>query len=207
MNAHPPSRGVLNPQEVSILLKEELSLELGIATAGYFDPDRDDAGLGRSHRIYGEAYRIAAGNGGDFVMIDGDRHRLQQSGWSDRDIRTVGLILKHYCSDDTAAIEDRLRAMGLTPTPPLVRQARVQILRARAEAQDRAATFPAVEASSPFDPVGDLLTMFSKRVLPAGNVAVTQSLALGSSVAGAAQCPFISNDRRKLRADSVQSGS
>ena len=199
MNTHPASRGVLTPQEISSLLKEELSLELGIATAGYFDPDRDDAALARSHRIYGEAYRIAAGNGGDFAMIEGDRHRLQQDGWSERDIRTVGLVLKHYCSDDDTAIEARLRAMGLTPTPPLLRQARVQILRARAEAQDRASTFPTAEANSPFDPVGELLAMSGKRTLPVGQVAVTQLQPMGfPSEEGAAVCPFISNDRRKL---------
>lgn len=132
-------------------------------------------------------------------MIERDQKRLQQSGWSERDIRTVGLILKHYCSDDGATIEAKLRAMGLTPTPPLLRQARVQIRRARAEAQGPAATFLAAEAHSPFDPVGQLLAMSSKRTLPIGQVAVDPLPPMGSpSEAGAAVCPFISNDRRRL---------
>ncbi|MCY7398230.1 MAG: hypothetical protein LH466_05255, partial [Sphingomonas bacterium] len=136
MNAHPPGRGVLTPQEVSILLKEELSLELGLATAGYFDPDRDDAGLARSHRIFGEAYRIAAANGGEGTMTDNDRSRLKRDGWSIRDLRSVTLSLKCYCSNEEADIGRRLTDMGLSSTQPLIRQARIQLLRARAEAQD-----------------------------------------------------------------------
>jgi len=197
MNAHPPSRGVLTPQEISTLLKEELSLELGVATAGYFDPDRDDAGLARSHRIYGEAYRIAAANGGECTMTDIARSRLKRDGWSIRDIRSVTLILKCYCSDEAADIGRRLTDMGLSPTQPLVRQARIQLLRARAEAQDRAAMFAVVEANAPFDPVGELLAMPRMQTSVSETVALSASLSMASSITtGTAGCPFVNNDCR-----------
>ena len=189
---HPPGRGVLTPREISTLLTEELSFELSLATAGYFDPDRNDAELARSHRIYGEAYRTAAKNGGECFMAEEDQRRLEAASWTERDIRAVSLILKHYCSAEGADIERRLLSMGLSPTPALVSQARVHLLRARAEAQDRAAMFPAVETDHPFDPLAELMAMTSARS-PIPPVALSKRPKEENT-----NCPFISNDRRKL---------
>ena len=189
---HPPGRGVLTPQEISTLLSEELSLELGLATAGYFDPDRNDAELARSHRIYGEAFRIAAKNGGECFMAEEDQLKLEAASWTERDIRAVSLILKHYCSAEGADIERRLLSMGLSPTSALVSQARVHLLRARAEAQDRAAMFTAVETDHPFDPLAQLMAMTSARP-PIPPAALSKRPEEENT-----NCPFISNDRRNL---------
>ena len=201
VNEHPPGRGVLTPQEISILLKEELSLELGLATAGYFEADRDDVELARSHRIYSAAYRIAARNGGEREVSDEERRRLKEASWAVRDIRAVELILKYYCSAEEGEIERRLRNLSLKPSPSLVRQARVQLLRARAEAQDRAALFPAIESEAQFDPVDHLLNMKSARSAPIQQIASPEvPRAEPTPDRENADCPFVSNDRRNLSA-------
>lgn len=198
MTYQPAGRGVLTAQEVSILMKEELSLELGLATAGYFDADRDDATMARSHRIYGEAYRIAADNQGDFRLPAGDRKRLAEADWPARDIEAVRIVLTYYCSSATAEIEQRLRDLGLTPTAGLVAQARLHLLRARAEGQDRAAAFPLLEASGVFDPLGALLQNSTAKP-PMAPAALTTVMVGASPVADSAgTCPFISNDQRRL---------
>jgi hypothetical protein len=152
------TRGYLTAGEAVAIFKRGLDDELGLATAGQFDAAGDDD-VERTARVMGAAYRIAARLDPDVEALPADLLVAHTGGFADADRRAVVLMLKALAPQRAARVDATmaLAAIGAPITPTTIRDARVQILLAKAEAQDRAALIAHPDAVLTGDPVARLL--------------------------------------------------
>ncbi len=140
MQAH-GNRGFLKAGELAAIFRAGLETELGLATSALLDLDRDSAVDQRTARVIEATYRIAACIPAEAKTIDWSLLVEHTPTFDERDRRAVALMLRaiepHRIAHDEANM--LLLEAGAPVTETTVRDARVQLLRARAEAQARMA--------------------------------------------------------------------
>lgn len=134
------TRGYMTAGEVAAVFRRGLDDELGLATARRIDPDGDDE---RTARVMQAAYRIAARLDPEAETMAADLLETHTSGFSADDRRAVLLMLKALAPQRSARLDaaTMLADIGAPVTGTTLRDARVQILLGRAEAQARAGLF------------------------------------------------------------------
>jgi len=149
----------MTASEAVAVFRRGLDDELGLATAGRFD-DNDSAGDERTARVFEAMYRVAARLDPEAEAVPLEALEAHTGGFSDVDRRAVALMLKALNPQRTAGSEAliALQAVGAPANVATVRDARVQILLAKAEAHTRAALLMSPDvASTAGDPVSRLL--------------------------------------------------
>lgn len=150
------TRGYMTASEAVAIFKRGLDEELGLATTHRIDPDADDE---RTARVLAAAYRIAARLDPDAETMTADMLEAHTEGFSDIDRRAVLLMLKALAPQRAARTDAAamLAAAGAPVTGTTIRDARVQILLARAEAQERAGLFNHSTIATTGNPLAGLL--------------------------------------------------
>ena len=131
------SSGYLTATQAVAVFRIALNEELGLATAGRFDAEAENA---RTHRVFEAMYRIAARLDPDATKVSADLLAAHSQGLSETDRRAVVLMLKAVAPQLSARSEAE-QALTLISAPVnlvTIRDASVQILLAKAEAQARA---------------------------------------------------------------------
>lgn len=132
------SRGFLTASEAVAVFRGALNEELGLATAGLFEAEACDD---RTPRVLEAVYRIAARLVPDATTVSADLLEAHSQGFSDADHRAVLLMLKAIAPQLSARSDaaEALTSIGAPASDATIRDAGVQILPARAEAQACAA--------------------------------------------------------------------
>ncbi|MDR6115796.1 MULTISPECIES: DUF6538 domain-containing protein [unclassified Sphingomonas] len=153
------SRGFLQAQELTRIFRAGLDEELGLAMASHFDAPDALEGNRRTLRVLEAAYRIAARLPADADSVPETIVNELTDGFSDEDRAAVVIMLRSLAPHKSAQrdAESALTAISAPTTPRAIDDARVQLLRARAEAQARAALADHPLAASRGDPYTALL--------------------------------------------------
>ena len=184
-------RGTLRAEELTAVFRAGLDEELALATAPRFDPAGDDALDQRPLRIFEAAYRIAARIQPDTTTLDPELLARHTAELDERDRQSVVLMLKCLSPHQIAAVDAKriLAAIDAPVTPTTVRDARVQLLLGRAEAQVRATLLEHPGVASSGDPLTHLL-----------DDSIISSIRYTAPVANTAQddTPFMTADTRRF---------
>ncbi len=137
MASEQAGRGYLTATEAVAVFRGALDEELGLATAGRFDGEANDD---RTPRVFEAVYRIAARLEPDASVLPVDLLDAHSQGFSEADRRAVVLMLKAVGPQLSARSEaaEALKTIGAPVHVATIRDAGVQILLAKAEAQARA---------------------------------------------------------------------
>ena len=130
-------RGHLNATEAVALFKSALNEELGLATAGRHDVNNDND---RTNRVLAATYRVAAQLDPEAISVSDGLLDVYTRDFSEADRRAVVLMLKGAGPHRSAPSEAE-QALNLINAPvnrATIREAAIQILLAKAEAQSRA---------------------------------------------------------------------
>lgn len=151
-------RGYLTASEAAAVFRRGLDDELGLVTAARFDAAGTDDG-GRTARVLEAVYRTAARLAPDAESVSAELLEEMTPGFVEPDRRAVVLMLRAL-APHRAAGDDAKLALAVAGAPingATVRDARVQLLLARAEAQVRAALIDEPHFGGSGDPVVQLL--------------------------------------------------
>lgn len=131
------TRNYMTASEAAAIFTRGLDEELGLATAHRFDGGSGDE---RTPQVMAAAYRIASRLDPDVETMTTEMLDAYTEGFSDRDKRAVVLMLKALAPQQAAHKDATamLVAIGAPVSSATVRDARAQLLLARAEAQSRA---------------------------------------------------------------------
>ena len=131
------SRGYLTASEAIVVFRGALDEELGLATSGRFDGAANDD---RTPRVFEAVYRIAARLEPNATIVSADLLDAHSQGFCEADRRAVVLMLKAVAPQLSVRIDaaEALKSVGAPVNVATIRDAGVQILLARAEAQARA---------------------------------------------------------------------
>lgn len=131
------TRGYMTASEATTIFKRGLDEELGLATAHLTDRGGGDQ---RTSRVMEAAYRIAARLDPDAETMTADVLEAHTVSFSDEDKHAVVLMLKALAPQRAARTDAAamLAAINAPVTGTTIRDARIQLLLARAEAQARA---------------------------------------------------------------------
>ena len=134
-------RGYLKAGELAAVFRAGLEAELGLATAPLLDLDPTADGDQRTARVFEATYRIAARIPPDATEVDWALLVKHTPSFDDRDRRAVALVLRAIAPHRAAWDEANRLLLDIDApiTDATVRDARVQLLQARAEAQGRMA--------------------------------------------------------------------
>lgn len=160
-------RKTLTVAEVTDIYKMELNAELGLTIRDYTVLSPDLPKLYRTRSVYAEAYGVAERLPDRAKELPADeRERLERAGWSTRDIEAVWRLVVSYAEPANLmrAAHDRLTAMGAPATEAALSDAVHHLVRARIEAQKRAAFYPSAIVSEQPVPVEFLLATSSAQL-------------------------------------------
>jgi len=195
------TRGYMTATEAVAVFRRGLDDELGLATAARFDGDGN--GDERTARVFEAMYRVAAKLDPDAESVPANLLEAHTDGFSDVDRRAVALMLKVLAPHRTAGrdADQTLASIDAPVTPATLRDARVQLLLGRAEAQARAALADHPNVASAGDPIGRLLddnVVRETRTAPsAPSASVAGTTATAASVQSA-DSPFLTRDTRRF---------
>ena len=186
------SRGYLTASEAVAVFKHGLDQELGLATAARFDGDAIDT---RTPRVFEAVYRIAARLDAAATSVSTELLQAQTDGFSDEDRRAVVLMLKVVAPQVTAAAEaaQALISIDAPSNGGTIRDARVQILLAKAEAQARALLMAHPLATAAGEPLSRLIDDDAVVAIRTGPAQAAQPPASATDVA---DCPYLTMDTR-----------
>jgi hypothetical protein len=131
------TRGHLNATEAVAVFKGALNEELGLAAAGRHDVSNDND---RTNRVLAATYRVAALLDPEAISVSDGLLDIYTRDFSEADRRAVVLMLKGAGPHRSAPSEAE-QALSLINAPvnrATIREAAIQILLAKAEAQSRA---------------------------------------------------------------------
>ena len=192
------TRGYMTASEAVAVFRRGLDEELGLATAARFDDD--SAGDERTARVFGAMYRVAARLDPEADSISADLLEAHTESFSAADRRAVVLMLKALAPQRAANGEawTALEAIGAPANDATIRDARVQILLAKAEAQSRTLLVTHAGANSTSDPVSPLLDDAVVADLRAGRQPAITQPPLAPSEPEAINSPYLSPDTRRF---------
>lgn len=133
-------RGYMTASEAVAVFKHGLEEELGLATAGRFDYCSQYPHTERTSRILEAAYRIAARLGPGAQSVMPELLEAYTIGFAEADRHAVVLMIKTLAPHNSARADalETLVSIGAPINAAINRDARVQILLGKAEAQARA---------------------------------------------------------------------
>lgn len=189
-------RGYLTASESIAVFKQSLDQELGLATAARYDGDGLDE---RTPRVFEAAYRIAARLDASATSISSELLEAHSKGFSAEDRRAVAVMLKVVAPHTAAAAEAErtLTAINAPLNAATIRDARVQILLAKAEAQARAQMIMHPLVSATGNPLSrlvddDAVAAIRREASP------TPPPASAPTPGGADEFPYMTMDRRRF---------
>lgn len=194
------SRGYLTASEAVAVFKHGLEQELGLATAARFDTDDVDT---RTPRVFEAVYRIAARIGADATSVSAELLEAHTAGFSDEDRRAVVLMLKAVAPHVTAKTEAGhvLTSINAPSNGCTIRDARAQILLAKAEAQARALFIAHPLAAAAGNPISRLLdedVVVAIRTGPSSTVTSPGPAPEPAPATDVVDCPYLTVDRRRF---------
>ena len=172
-----------------------LNEELGLATSGRFDAEAEN---GRTHRVFEAMYRIAARLDPDATRVSADLLDAHSQGFSETDRRAVVLMLKAVAPQLSARseAEQALTLISAPVNPVTIRDAGVQTMLAKAEAQARAQLICHPLAAASGEPLSRLM---DDNVVAAIRSALNPLVPLAASVsAELMDSPYLTIDTRRF---------